>query len=173
MNHIHEIQITKVINKYGLAMDARRWDVFDEIFVSDATIDYMGRLWPNLAAFKSDFERDHRRFDATQHAMMGHLVEVDGARAAAFTYCSWRLIGRGIEGGDFLEGTAWYDDALILTDEGWRIRKRRCRILWASGNPLVVGASEPMAWHGLRQEAAEGKVGYLRAIDARSASRGL
>lgn len=161
----HETAITQVINRYGLAMDARRWDLFDSIFTPDVTIDYSGRLWSNAISFKNDFRRDHQRFDATQHAMMGHLIDVADWEATAFTYCSWRLICRGTEGGDFLEGCAWYDDALRMTEAGWRISRRRCRIVWAEGNPRVISADQLPTWHLLRDEANDGDVGYLRSID--------
>ena len=164
-----EWAIVKVINRYGLAMDARRWDLFDTIFTADVVLEYPGSRWHELAAFKTDFARAHERFDATQHAMMNHLVEVDGESASAFTYCSWRLICRGTEGGDYLEGTAWYDDELVLMPEGWRIRRRACRILWAEGNPAAIGASEPHQWDVLRVEASRGRVGYLNAFDGKSA----
>jgi hypothetical protein len=163
--------IIQVINRYGLAMDSRRWDLFDSIFTADVELDYSGTRWTDLASFKTDFAAAHERFDATQHAMMNHLVELAGEAAAAFTYCSWRLICRRAPSGDFLEGTAWYDDALIRTTAGWRIRRRACRILWAEGNPLATGAREAMPWDVLRLEAAQGKVGYLEAVGAKASGR--
>ena len=161
-----ERAIIQVINRYGLAMDARRWDLFDSIFTADVELDYSGTRWSDLPSFKRDFAQAHAPFDATQHAMLNHLVEPRGDAAAAFTYCAWRLIRKGTPGGDFLAGTAWYDDALVRTAAGWRIRRRACRILWAEGNPAATGAREAMPWDVLRQEAAAGKVGYLEAFGA-------
>ena len=168
MKQAEEFAITQVINRYGLAMDTRRWDLFDSIFTEDVELVYPGSRWHDRATFKTDFARAHERFDATQHAMMNHLVEVDGDTASAFTYCSWRLICRGTEGGDYLEGTAWYDDVLVRSEAGWRIKRRVCRILWAEGNPAATGASEIMDWDVLRMEAADGNVGYLQAISAKA-----
>lgn len=166
-----ERAIIQVINRYGLAMDTRGWDLFDSIFTADVELDYSSTRWNDLASFKRDFAAAHERFDATQHAMMNHLVEASGDSAAAFTYCSWRLISRGAPGGDFLQGTAWYDDALVRTAAGWRIRRRTCRILWADGNPAATGAREVMPWDLLRREASEGRIGYLQA-SAAAAPRG-
>jgi hypothetical protein len=166
-----ERAIIQVINRYGLAMDTRRWDLFDGIFTADVELEYPGSKWSELAKFKIDFAAAHEKFDATQHAMMNHLVEVTGETATAFTYCSWRLICRGTPGGDFLEGMAWYDDALVRTAAGWRILRRHCRILWADGNPAATGAKEVMPWDVLRVEAAEGRVGYLEAVTARAPRR--
>jgi hypothetical protein len=130
-------------------------------------LDYSGARWTDLATFKRDFAAAHERFDATQHAMLNHLVEPAGDTAAAFTYCSWRLICRGTPGGDALAGTAWYDDALLRTAAGWRISRRACRILWAEGNPAATGAAQPMPWDALREDAAAGRIGYLEAFRGR------
>ena len=165
MNNEAEWAIVKVINRYGIAMDARRWDLFDTIFTPDVELEYPSSSWNELAAFKTDFARAHERFDATQHMMLNHLVEVDGETASAFTYCSFRLICKGTKGGDHVAGTAWYDDALIATAEGWKIGRRACRILWAEGNPAATGADAPLEWNVLRHEAARGEVGYLNAFD--------
>jgi hypothetical protein len=159
-----ERAIIQVINRYGLAMDSRGWHLFPTIFAADVELDYSGKRWSDLASFQRDFALAHADFDATQHAMTNHLVDARGDTAAAFTYCAFRLMKRGTPGGDFLAGAAWYDDALVRTAAGWRIRRRDCRILWADGNPAVTGAREIMPWHRLRADAAEGRVGYLRGF---------
>jgi SnoaL-like domain len=168
MSDQDESAIIRVINRYGITMDARRWDLFDTIFTSDVELTYPGGAhWRDLASFKRDFAAAHEPFDATQHAMLNHLVDIDGDRATSFTYCFFRLIKRGTEGGDFLEGSAWYDDAWVRMAPGWRIKRRVCRILWTDGNPRATGAGQHLPWDLLRVEAAEGKVGYLKAIDRR------
>jgi SnoaL-like domain len=157
--------IISILNLYAIAMDAQRWDLFDSIFTRDVDLEYPGVRWHDLATFKTDFAKAHEGFDATQHAMANHLVDCAGVTATAFSYCFWRLIRKGTVGGDFLEGTAWYDDALVHTPAGWRIKSRTCRILWTDGNPAATGTSHGMPWNALRKEAAEGKINYLRAVD--------
>lgn len=162
-----QAEIIQVINRYGVAMDARRWDLFDTIFTAEAELDYSWSRWNSLDVFKAEFAQAHAGFDATQHAMFNHLVEAEGNNASAFTYCSWRLIKLGTKGGDHLFGTAWYDDTLIRTADGWRIACRRCRILWSEGNPAAIGADAPAGWDQLRDEAAQRDVNYLQAFDGR------
>ena len=159
MSDHDERAIISVINLYAIAMDARRWDLFDRIFTDDVDADYSGPHWYDLSTFKTDFARAHEIFDATQHVMMNHLVDVAADSAKAFTYCSWRLALKGTEGGDFLHGTAWYDDVLARSTKGWLIKRRTCRILWSDGNPRVIGASEGHTWSLLA----------LRRLRARSA----
>ena len=99
---------------------------------------------------------------------MNHLVNITGDTAQAFTYGTWRLIRKGLEGGDFWEGTGWYDDSLVRSAGGWLIGRRTCRIVWWGGNPLVQetipGVRFELRSMALRREAAAGRVGYLSSI---------
>ena len=167
-----ERAIEKVLRVYGLAMDTRRWDLFDDIFTPDAAINYPGMHWTDLASFKRDFAAGHAGYDATQHGVMAPIVEVDGDSACSFVYTSFRLIKLGTEGGDFAEGQAWNDDHWVRTPQGWRIRERSCRILWSEGNPAVRGAKKPLRMNVMREEAAEGKIGFLTMYDRRTGRAG-
>jgi hypothetical protein len=161
--------IVSIINLYGFAVDTQRWDLFDRIFTGDVEADFSESAhWRDLATFKRDFAVFHDPFDSTQHAMMNHLVNVTGGLAQAFTYGTWRLIRKGLEGGDFWEGTGWYDDELVRTAAGWLIKHRICRIVWWGGNPLVQetvpGVRFELRSTALRREGDAGRVSYLNAI---------
>jgi hypothetical protein len=163
------MSVISVINLYGLAMDTQRWDLFDRIFTSDVDADFgESSHWRDLATFKSDFAAFHGPLDSTQHVMANHLVNVVGDVAHAFTYGTWRLIRRGLEGGELWEGTGWYDDELVRSNGSWLIKRRTCRIVYWSGNPLVHETSPGVKFNlrstVLRQEAEGGKVRYLNAI---------
>jgi hypothetical protein len=161
--------IIHVINLYGLAMDTQRWDLFDQIFTGDVDADYGETShWRDLATFKRDFAVFHGPFDSTQHLMTNHLVDVKGDVAHAFAYGGWRLIRKGVEGGDLWEGTGWYDDELVRSGKSWLIKRRTCRIVWWGGNPLVQetipGVKFALRSLVLRREGEAGRVGYLNAI---------
>jgi hypothetical protein len=163
------LDVINVINLYGLAMDTQRWDLFDRIFTRDVEADFGDPShWRELATFKSDFAAFHGPLDSTQHTMANHLVNVEGDRAQAFTYGTWRLIRRGIEGGELWEGTGWYDDDLVRTPGGWLIKRRTCRVVWWSGNPLVHETAPGIKFNlrstVLRGEAEAGRVRFLNAI---------
>jgi len=164
--------IIGIINLYGFAVDTQRWDLFDRIFTADVEADFSKSAhWHDLQQFKSDFAVFHDPFDSTQHAMSSHLVNVSGDSAQAFSYGTWRLIRKGIEGGDFWEGTGWYDDILVRTAAGWRIKHRVCRVVWWGGNPIVQEAIPGVKFElhsvALRREGADGRVNYLKAIAPR------
>ena len=166
------LQIIQLINLYGLAMDAQRWDLFDRIFTPDVEADFGAPShWTDLATFKADFSAFHTPFDATQHLMSNHLVDVEGDTAHAFTYGAWRLFRKGVEGGDLWEGTGWYDDTLERCDGRWLIRRRVCRVSWWGGNPLVQETAPDIKFNmkslSLRSEERSGRIDYLNAVDKR------
>jgi hypothetical protein len=164
--------ITNIINLYGMAVDSQRWELFDRIFTQDVEADFSETAhWHDLASFKSDFAVFHRIFDSTQHAMMNHLIDMDANSAHAFTYGTWRLIRNGVEGGNLWEGTGWYDDELTRTAQGWRIKRRVCKVVWWGGNPRVqeIDPGVKFVLHptSVRREGEAGQIGYLNAISAR------
>lgn len=161
------VAIVNVLNLYGLAMDTQHWALFDRIYTPDADVDFGGAShWTDLAKFKADFDAFHTPFDATQHVMSGHVVDVDGDTAKAFCYGYWRLLRRGVDGGDTWEGSGWYDDALVRTKDGWRIKTRVCRVTWWAGNPLVQevfpGVKFSMTTTSPRTEHRAGRLGFLK-----------
>jgi hypothetical protein len=161
--------IIQLINLYGLAMDTQRWDLFDRIFTEDCDADYGATShWTSRAQFKADFGSFHELFDATQHVMTNHLVTVEGDRASAHTYGSWRLLRHAAGDPPVWDGTGYYDDQLVRTAAGWRIAKRVCRVVYWTGNPRVQTPMEEIAFQldlvSPRREGGEGRLNYLKAI---------
>ena len=163
------IDVINVINLYPIAVDSLRFDLFDQIFTPDIQIDFGGpAAWENLEALKSAFEAIHRPFDATMHVTTNHQVFVDGDRASCISYVHGRFIRQLPEGGNTFESGGWYDDILVRTPAGWRIRARSCRSVWGAGNPVVLqtvpGVSGDQTFTSLSRDAARGDVAYLLAV---------
>jgi hypothetical protein len=165
-------EIIEVLNLYGLALDAHRFDLFALVFTEDVTADFgpAGASWSGLAEFKRSFAGFHERLDNHQHTMMGHVVRVDGDVAQAFSYGNWLLVRNDAEGGSSWLGSGWYDDELVRTEHGWRIRQRVCRLVSWSGNPAVPepnGEHNPdMNLNVLRQAGEAGEIRILNALSA-------
>ena len=161
--------IKELVNLYGFAVDTQRWDLFDRIFTEDVDADYSETAhWRDLASFKRDFGAFHDPFNSTQHCMMNHMVHIDGDKAFAFTYGTWRLVRKAVDGMPLWDGSGWYDDELVRTDAGWRIKTRVCRIVWWVGNPQVnesiPGVKFELDTSVLRREGEAGRVRFLNAI---------
>ena len=164
--------IIEVLNLYGFALDAHQWNLFDRIFTEDVTADFgpAGAKWSDLANFKRSFAEFHDTLDNQQHAIIGHLVHVDGDTAHAFSYGNWLLVREAAKGGPSWLGTGWYDDDLVRTERGWRIRRRVCRLVSWTGNPLVpvpnAEQTPDMKMNVLREYCDAGNIGFLKAIQA-------
>lgn len=158
--------IIERINLYGLAMDTRRWELFDSIFTEDVDADYGETShWQDRASFKADFGSFHELFDATQHVMTNHLVRVDGDCAVSHTYGQWRLIRHAAGDPPVWDGSGYYDDIWTRTNNGWRIARRTCRVIYWTGNPRVQTPMEEVEFKldlvSLANEAKAGRVSLL------------
>ena len=170
MNPGDATDVVGVVNLYALAVDTQQWDLFDRAFTPDIEADFGGgALWRDLASFKRDFATIHGPFESTQHVTTNHVVRADGDSAYCVSYVHGRFI-RDVPGGNHFESTGWYDDRLIRTDAGWRIRQRVCRMIWWAGNPRVLETMEGVKVEHklltLREEAKAGRIAALRAIRA-------
>lgn len=172
MSENDKAEIIEALNMYAFALDARQWDLFDRVFTHDveAIFGPAGAAWVGLAEFRKSFAEFHDTLDSHVHTMMGQLVHVDGDTAHAFSYGNWLLVREAAEGGPSWLGTGYYDDELVRTDSGWRIKRRVCKLLSWTGNPSVP---EPQREHkpdmkpnGLHQLAEAGQIAYLKAITA-------
>jgi len=167
-------EIIQVLNLYAIAIDTQSWHLFDMVFTDNVSADFgPGVRWTGLAAFKTDFAAFHEPFDATQHVMTNHFVQLSGDKAHALTYGMWRLIRHAAADsqtglGPLWDGTGWYDDTLIRTDAGWRIAKRVCRVVSFTGNPHVKDTLPGLVFedtvNDLRTEARAGRLGILDAL---------
>lgn len=166
------VRIINVINLYPIAVDTRRWDLFDQVFTADAHAEFGGPArWNDLISLKRDFETIHRPFEATLHVTTNHQVVVDGDRASCLSYVHGRFIREVPAGGSMFESAGWYDDVLVRTGAGWRIQTRSCRTVWSGGNPAVLqtmsGVSGERQLDSLSREAAAGRIGHLDAFGGR------
>lgn len=67
-------------------------------------------------------------------------------------------------------GTGWYDDELVRTAKGWRIKRRVCLLQGWTGKPYVPEPNREhqpdMKTNVLSHHCADGKIGFLNAIKA-------
>lgn len=161
--------IGNVINLYPVAVDTQQWQLFDRVFTADASADFGGAaVWQGLEAIKQAFAAIHEPFTATQHVTTNHQVAVEGDAATCLSYVHGRFIRPVPQGGSMFESSGWYDDRLVRTGQGWRIRHRACRMLWWGGNPAVLetmpGVKVEQVLDSLRAEAQAGNIGHVERL---------
>jgi hypothetical protein len=175
MSNPDSLDIIGVINLYALAIDTQRWELLDCVFTLDARADYnpasRWSQWSDLATLKRDFAAFHDPLDGSQHTVTNHQVIVDGDHANALSYVVVRLIRKMSEGENFFQMGGWYDDRLVRTRAGWRIKTRVFRGNWWEGNLRIGGGElgerfEPDTTL-MRRAAAAGTMEYLDALAKR------
>ena len=130
---IAELQI-----RYSYAIDSGAYDELDTVFLPDAVADY-GRAGQakGIGAIKDTCRAALEPLTAAQHINSNHRAHIDGDAATATCYLHVHQHRAGTPGGDHLEMGGRYDDDLVRTAHGWRIKRRRLTILWSNGNPDV------------------------------------
>lgn len=158
--------IINTINSYAVAVDARRYDLFEQIFTEDVRCDFGGgAAFTDRATLQKVFADIHAVFDATQHMTSGHAITLHGDRANCLSYVSGRFRRRLEEGEGLFQSTGWYDDVLVRTPAGWRIADRTTRMVSVAGDPRVMqvmpGVDTNYTLLSLYTEAAEGRIRYF------------
>ena len=128
------LAIQDLLARYADIVDGRDFDRLDELFTADAHIDYTatGAIAGDLDATKRFLRDALAAFVRSQHMMGLPVISIDGDRATARTPCHNPMV---LDNGD---GTAsvWligirYEDELVRTSGGWRIRRRSLQRVYA------------------------------------------
>jgi hypothetical protein len=121
------MEIQDLMAKYTSAVDGHRWELFDQVFVPDAELDYT-----DVSDFKTNdvqtfadwldggLPKDRIYF----HLCATTQVTIEGDTAEAVTLC---LNPMPADDRVLLFGH-WYRDHLVRTADGWRIAKRRLEL---------------------------------------------
>lgn len=129
-----KLEIQEVLTRYAHALDTRNHALFEQIFLTDADIDYRaaGGIRGDLQTWQAWIHPVmSSRFESWQHLLSNFVIEVHGDKASALTRCYNPLQGRHEDGSTFVLHTgASYQDQLVRTASGWRISKRVLGLDW-------------------------------------------
>ncbi len=139
------LEIEDLLTRYCAAIDAKDFDLLDEVFTADATIDYTrsGGIRDEYPAVKSWLAKALAPFRVVQHLVTNVRVEIDGDRARSVCYFFNPMGLPQQDGGvnTFFCGGI-YRDQLLRTERGWRITERVNDQLYAYG-ALPPGVEPP------------------------------
>ena len=131
-------EISDVIVRYGWAIDTKDWELLDTCFTADAEVDYSSNPGGKKGPYKqirSWLEKMISAFPITQHLMSNIDAKLDGDRATCRTMVTNPQGAATKEGGlHFFFVGARYDDQLVRTADGWRIKLRVETTLWFEGS---------------------------------------
>lgn len=121
------MEINNLMIDYCTAVDSFNIDDFDNIFTSDAHIDYteLGGAKGSLPEIKDYLKQVMPIFPAKQHLIANSRVYIDGDTATARTMCHNPMRWDKPDGdGHVMFYGLWYVDKLQRTAQGWRISER-------------------------------------------------
>jgi SnoaL-like protein len=120
-----EQQIIALLTRYATGIDRRDWALFESCFTEDARTEYgtFGQ-WSSAAQITAFMRETHAGMAHTLHRLSNFVISAQGNSAVARTYVDALLMPGGAAG-DVHRGVGFYDDELVKTEQGWRIKFRR------------------------------------------------
>ena len=132
------LDIIQLINHFGIAIDLRDWDTFRSLFADSVEFDYssIGEVANTLKPedITNTARSDLGGFQATQHVITNHLVQLqgDGANCQAHVRAIHFLPNQS--GESTLEMGGHYLAELIREGNNWKIKSWKFTVLWSRGN---------------------------------------
>jgi 3-phenylpropionate/cinnamic acid dioxygenase small subunit len=131
-------EIHDLIVRYGWSIDTKDWALLDTCFTEDAEVDYSSNPGGKKGPYKqirSWLEKMISAFPITQHLMSNIDVQLAGDTATCRTMVTNPQGAATREGPlHFFYVGARYDDQLVRTPDGWRIKLRVETTLWFEGS---------------------------------------
>lgn len=138
---LDEALIIRVVNTFFRALDEKHFDYsyLGQILAADVQM-----IRPNSAAtvgpanIADSLARSFSRFEATQHLLTGHDVDVDGDTAAvranlvAIHIWNDRPVEASMLDRSFTAGGV-INAVLRRSPDGWRISRTEMRVIWRTG----------------------------------------
>ena len=120
-----ESAVVEVLTRYATGIDFCDWPLFRSCWADEVDLDYgpLGRF-TDPDAFTQLFTRIHDPMGPTYHRLSNFVVDVDGDTATARTYVNAVLMTSHAPDAAWVEAVGHYDDTLVRTADGWRIRTR-------------------------------------------------
>lgn len=136
---MHDIlAIQQLTYRYAHNVDQRKYEDFEQVFTSDGQLSLPTAKLDGLPAICMAI-RQIEQFKRTLHHTHNVLVELSGDVATGEVYCVAEHIYDGEDGREWkLDWGIRYDDELIRTRAGWRIKSRCLNLIWAQDTPLGV-----------------------------------
>jgi hypothetical protein len=133
-----EQDIVDLTIAYCWAIDSRNFDELRDVFVPEGVANYAGTEHIGVDAIIARCSAALTPLDASQHMVNTHQVQVIGDTATSRCYFHAQHVRSAASGGANYIVAGIYEDALVRTGAGWRIRHRTLRTLWTEGNLAVI-----------------------------------
>lgn len=136
-------EIQDLLVRYCHTLDRRDWPAFEPLFTEDASLDYTAFGGPraDAKAMATYLAAATAGLRGTQHTISTTLIEFDGDDQARARSAAQVMMISGPEAGpdQVLFIGLWYQDRLVRTAQGWRIRERMQERSWMHNLPAAQG----------------------------------
>ncbi|MGI8926311.1 MAG: nuclear transport factor 2 family protein [Tepidiformaceae bacterium] len=134
--------ISDVLHRYATGLDMRDWTLLRSIFTDQLDMDFSSigmRPGPVTAdAWVESARVLFAGFDATQHLSANHVHDIRGDEATCTSYMRAEHFVLNNEGENYYTMGGYYTNALVRTEEGWKLRGVTLTVTWNRGNRHVL-----------------------------------
>jgi SnoaL-like domain len=129
------IEIAETVNRYSYGLDQRIWSEWDLAFLPDAIVDFS--FWGMAPCSPQELRAIFSANDAArisgQHLLSNQVIWLDGDTARTHTEFNLSTLARSDRDGFARRnrGGGSYEDQLVRTEAGWRIKHHRGTGKWA------------------------------------------
>ncbi|MDJ0740436.1 MAG: nuclear transport factor 2 family protein [Gammaproteobacteria bacterium] len=135
-------EITQLIVNYGLAFDTQDWALHRSVFTDQIEMDFSASIGDGLVTMQADdwveaVKPFFAKLRGTQHIAMPLSIRIDGDEAYVRSLLHAQHYLPNDKGVPVQTMVGHYDNWLVRTDDGWKIRKIVQHISWNEGNWYV------------------------------------
>lgn len=139
------VAIQDLMARYAYAVDAKRWELLDEVFMTGAVIDFVANggikdTWPKLGEWLAPAMSG---FTACQHYLSNFATDVEGDHARSRFYVFTQMISTDGSTDHIVSDGGYYNAEFTRTAAGWRVSALSGGIVWWSGS-----VPEHLPWWG-------------------------
>jgi hypothetical protein len=129
---VDRTEIQELMARYTTAVDARRWELLDQVFIDGAPVDLTpnGGIKDEYPAIGTWIKDAMAGFAAYQHYLSNFSIAVDGDRATARFYVFTQMVTI-VDGRDeIMSDGGFYDASFVRTPQGWRVAALNGGLVW-------------------------------------------
>lgn len=130
---LHEIAdrlaIHDLLNRYAQMVDGREWQLFEQVFIEDAQLDYTssGGVKGDARTVMAWLNRALAPWPINLHCISNVQIRFEGERAHCRSAFHAPMAQGEMGAQHVITNAGYYEDVLLRTPAGWRITERVCR----------------------------------------------
>jgi 3-phenylpropionate/cinnamic acid dioxygenase small subunit len=124
------LDIQDLMHRYARMVDRRQWELLDQVFSAEATVDYAstGGKAGSCREVMVWLDRALKDWPLNLHFISNIEIELEADRARAISYFNAPMGRQEPDGSQYIITNAgYYRDDLVRTPGGWRIAHRHCQ----------------------------------------------